>query len=87
MYHKDNYTQFPRKVSHAFIYTMNETDESMKKHGAYEYLVASQKPPVMDSAKKYAAPDLAPCDYHKGGEVFFSNGWQNQTDYAIIHKG
>ena len=29
-----------------------------------------------DLAKQFAAPDLAPCDYHKEGEVFYSNGWQ-----------
>jgi uncharacterized repeat protein (TIGR04076 family) len=29
-----------------------------------------------DLAKKYAAPDLGPCGYHKEGEAFYSNGWQ-----------
>ena len=29
-----------------------------------------------DLAKKYATPELSPCDYHSEGEVFYSNGWQ-----------
>ncbi len=27
-------------------------------------------------AEGYAAPDLAPCEYHRKGQVFYSNGWQ-----------
>lgn len=26
--------------------------------------------------RKYAAPDLGPCEYHYEGEIFYSNGWQ-----------
>ena len=29
-----------------------------------------------DLAEKYATPDLTPCEYHKEGEIFYSNGWQ-----------
>lgn len=47
MYDKDCYTQYPKKLPHAFIFTMNDTVEGMKAHGVPDYLAGVQKHPAM----------------------------------------
>jgi len=47
MYSKEKYTQYPKKIPHAFIYTMNDTIEMMKGHGTDTFLAGTQKHPAM----------------------------------------
>jgi len=47
LYNKERYTCYPKRIPHAFIYTMNDTSEMMKEHGTDTCLRGSQKHPAM----------------------------------------